>query len=405
MPEFKDAKFSNETRLSTAKSSDAKFRSAKLLLKQTIMASVMLGTSLASAHAASLTQKPYGKLSNGDAVTEYTLTNDHGIVAKVISFGAVISAIETPDRQGQLKNIVLGMPSLKEYEANARWHFGAIVGRYANRIAKGRFTLDGHEYQLPINNGPNTLHGGPDTFAARVWKSEPVVVQDGVAVELTYTAADGENGFPGELTAHVRYTLTNDNALHIDYRATTTKKTVVNLTNHSYFNLAGEGSGNIERQQIQIAASRYTPTDVNAIPTGELAPVAGTPMDFRELTPIGKNLRTDFPQLLWAHGYDHNWVLDNGGGAEPALAARAVDPDSGRVLEVLTTQPGLQFYTANALNGSVSGTSGKIYRQGDGFALEAEHFPNSPNTPSFPTTVLEPGQTFHQQTVLKFSAR
>ncbi|WP_414695068.1 aldose epimerase family protein [Paraburkholderia sp.] len=376
-------------------------KKAKTLMAVIAVASVSVFT-CQPASAGSLTQSVYGKLSTGETVSAYTLTNKKGITVKFISFGGVITEVDTPDRDGKMADIVLGLPSMADYEKNARMHFGALIGRYANRIAAGRFTLDGRTYQLPINNGPNTLHGGPDTFAARVWQVKPIKVEGGVGAELTYISADGENGFPGKVITHVRYILKDDNEFDIDYRATTDKKTVINLTNHTFFNLAGEGSGSVDKQELEIAASRYTVTDENGIPTGELATVADTPMDFRLSTPIGKNLRTNFPQLLWAHGYDHNWVLDNGGHAKPDFAARAYDPASGRVLEVYTTQPGLQFYTANGHNGSVSGPSGRIYRQGDSFALETQHFPDSPNHSEFPSTVLEPGKTFHELTVWKF---
>lgn len=375
--------------------------------RQCALAIAVACTSLLSlpSMAATLSQEVYGKTSRGETVEQFTLTNAKGVTVKFITFGGVITEIRTPDRDGKTKSIVLGLSSLKDYEQFAQVHLGASVGRYANRIAKGRFTLNGTTYQLPINNGPNTLHGGPDTFAAKVWKAKPIKVANGAGVELTYVSPDGENGFPGNLVAHVTYTLTDDNQLLMDYKATTDKNTVVNLTNHSYFNLAGEGSGNVEKQVIEIAASRFTPTDTTSIPTGELSSVANTPMDLRKPTPIGQNLRANFQQLQFAHGYDHNWVLDNGGKSQPGFAARAYDPASGRVLEVYTTQPGLQFYTANALNGSVVGASGVAYRSTDAFALETEHFPDSPNQPGFPSTELKPGQTFHELTQLHFSTR
>ncbi|WP_084534187.1 aldose epimerase family protein [Paraburkholderia dilworthii] len=367
--------------------------------------------------AGSLTQAPYGVTADGHTVTRYTLTNAHGMTVSFLSYGGIISEIRTPDRHGRMANIVLGFRSLADYEKfNGNIHFGALIGRYANRIAGGRFVLDGHTWTLPTNDPPNTLHGGPSSFDAKVWTVKPVNSSNGASAELSYVSPDGENGFPGTLSTHVTYTLTDDDVFHIDYRASTDKPTVVNLTNHSYFNLAGEGSGSIERQTIQIAASRYTPTDSTSIPTGELASVAGTPMDLRKPTVIGERLRSSFNQLVYAHGFDQNWVLDEQANAEnaaeksinksanttPRFAARAADPASGRVLELYTTQPGLQFYTANGLNGSVVGTSGTTYRQGDAFALEAEHFPDSPNQPSFPSTVLRPGETLHQITEWRF---
>ncbi|MBB3104465.1 aldose epimerase family protein [Azomonas macrocytogenes] len=360
---------------------------------------------LPSQAAEPLQQAPYGTTTDGQEVSQYTLKNTHGIVVKFISYGGILTDINTPDRQGKLANIALGFSSLKDYEQhNGSIHFGSLIGRYANRIAAGRFTLNGQTYQLPINNAPNTLHGGPDSFDAKVWSVQPVNVPDGVGAELTYVSKDGENGFPGTLTTHVRYILDDSDALHIQYSATTDRDTVVNLTNHSYFNLAGEGSGSVEHQIIEIAASRYTPTDATSIPTGELAPVDGTPFDLRQPIPIGKSLRSSHQQMLWGHGYDHNFVLDNGGKDKPGFAARVIDPKSGRVLEVHTTQPGLQFYTANFLDGSVAGSTGKTYRQSDAFALEAEHFPDSPNQPKFPSTVLKPGQTLQEETILRFSS-
>lgn len=368
-----------------------------------LFAAGLLAASLAP--AATLSQAPYGTTKDGKPVTEYTLRNARGTTVKLINYGGVITAIEVPDRHGKSANIVLGFASLKDYEAyNGNIHFGALIGRYANRIAGGQFQLDGQTYKLPINNAPNTLHGGPDSFDSKVWSAKPLGGgKDGAGVELSYVSPDGENGFPGTLTVHVTYRLTDDNALHIVYEASTDKDTVVNLTNHTYFNLAGEGSGSVEDQEIRIAASRYTPTDRTSIPTGELASVEGTPLDLRKPTPIGKHLRSDFEQMVYARGYDHNWVLDAGGPSTPAFAASVSDPRSGRVLTVDTTQPGLQFYSANSLDGSAVGASGHAYRQTDAFALEAEHFPDSPNHPAFPTTELKPGQTLHEETVLRFS--
>ncbi|AFC84573.1 aldose epimerase family protein [Frateuria aurantia] len=348
----------------------------------------------------------WGSSRHGQAVSQYTLTNADGMVVKFISYGGILTDIEVPDRHGNKANVLLGFANLKDYESyNGDIHFGALIGRYANRIAKGRFSLDGKDYQLEINNPPNTLHSGFHTFDDKVWTVKPLQLKDAVGAELSYVSPDGENGFPGRLTTHVRYILDNHNALHIQYQATTDKDTVLNLTNHSYFNLGGEGSGSVENEQVQIFASHYTPTDATSIPTGEVASVAGTPLDFRQPTVIAKGLRSSDPQLVWAHGYDNNLVLDHPVSATPALAARVYDPASGRQLELFTTQPGLQFYTANGLNGGVVGSTGKTYRQGDAFAMEAEHFPDSPNHPQFPSTELKPGQIFRQETVLSFSTR
>ncbi|WP_175782580.1 aldose epimerase family protein [Burkholderia anthina] len=355
----------------------------------------------------SISRADYGTTATGHAVSQYTLANRRGVTLKVITYGGIVTALEVPDRAGKLADVVLGFDSLRDYEAhNGNIHFGALIGRYANRIAGGHFVLDGKTWTLPVNDPPNTLHGGPDSFDAKVW-TVTGTHSDGnrSSVTLRYVSPDGENGFPGTLTTDVTYTLTRDDQIRIDYRATTDKDTVVNLTNHSYFNLAGQDSGSVERQLIEIAASRFTPTDDTSIPTGQLQSVTGTPMDLRQLTPIGAHLRDGYAQLVIAHGYDQNWVLDQGGQSAPAFAARAYDPASGRFLELYTTQPGLQFYTSNGLNGSVAGKGGTVYRQTDAFALEAEHFPDSPNHPSFPTTVLKPGQTLHEVTVWKVGAR
>lgn len=371
------------------------------------LAACTAGSGAAQAAEVALTQAPYGTTRSGQAVTEYTLSNTRGVTLKVISYGAIVSELDVPDRHGNPADIVLGFGSLADYEAhNGDIHFGATIGRYANRIANGRFVLDGHTWSLPRNDGPNTLHGGPDSFDSKVW-SAVSAGSDGkrASVTLRYVSPDGENGFPGTLTVDVTYTLDGDGTVRIDYRATTDKDTVVNLTNHSYFNLAGEASGNVEHQLIEIAAQRYTPTDATSIPTGEVSPVGGTPLDLRSPTPIGAHLRDAFAQMQIARGYDHNWVLDNGGRAEPGFAARAYDPASGRVLEVYTTQPGLQLYTSNSLNGAVAGRSGRCYRQTDAFALEAQHFPDSPNHPGFPSTELKPGETLHEVTLWKFGVR
>jgi aldose 1-epimerase len=380
---------------------------AAALLSCASCSAAFAADSAAASSSVALTQAPYGTTKSGQAVTQYTLSNAHGVTLKVINYGAIVTELDAPDRHGQLADIVLGFGSLADYETyNGDIHFGATIGRYANRIAKGRFKLDGREWTLPVNDGTNTLHGGPNSFDTKLWK----VTQSGsdgqhASVTLRYVSPDGENGFPGTLTVDVTYTLGNDDTVRIDYRAQTDKATVVNLTNHSYFNLAGEGSGSVEHQMIQIAAQRYTPTDSTSIPTGEISPVQGTPLDLRELTPIGAQLRSSFEQMRIARGYDQNWVLDNGNRAQPGFAARAYDPASGRVLDVYTTQPGLQFYTSNSLNGSAAGRSGVSYRQTDAFALEAQHFPDSPNHPAFPTTELKPGATLHETTVWKLGVR
>jgi aldose 1-epimerase len=325
---------------------------------------------------------------------------------RVLSYGGIVQAIEVPDRAGHLANVALGFDNLADYLSNGPY-FGAIIGRYANRIAAGLFTLDGVRYRLPTNNAPNSLHGGSTGFDQRLWSattSQPTPSQPGadVAVTLKYTSPAGEQGYPGTLAATVRYTLTAGNALRIDYRASTDAPTIVNLTNHSYLNLAGEGSGSVEDQVLRLNAGRYTPVDATLIPTGEVASVDGTPMDFRRPTAIGARLRDDFPQLRLGPGYDHNWVLDRADGDGLTLAARVVDPGSGRVLTLHTDQPGIQFYSANFLDGSRVGTGHRGYRQGDGFALETQHFPDSPNHSHFPSAVLRPGQLYRTTTVYQF---
>ncbi|QSN64743.1 aldose epimerase family protein [Caballeronia sp. M1242] len=360
-------------------------------------------------NAATITSSPYGATQQGQQVVQYTLSNARGVSMSCITYGGIVTRIDVPDRRGRRADIVLGFASLADYERyNGNIHFGSLIGRYANRIAQGRFTLDGHTYQLPINDPPNTLHGGPHSFDEKVWTVVRTFQNaSGAGVQLRYVSPDNENGFPGTLTVDVTYTLTDDNEVRIDYRAKTDKPTVVNLTNHSYFNLAGEGSGSVENQLIMIAAASYTPTRADSIPTGEVAPVEGTPLDLRALTPIGARLRSAFPQLHYARGYDNNFKLNKSSphDGEPSFAARAYDPVSGRVLDLYTTQPGLQFYTANGLDGSAVGVSGNAYRQTDAFALEAEHFPDSPNHPSFPSTELRPGDEYHEVTVWKFGVR
>jgi len=330
----------------------------------------------------------------------YTLTNKNGVQVAITNYGGRVVSIRVPDRQGQMADIVLGFDNLDGYLGNDPY-FGAIVGRYANRIAKGRFTLDGVEYKLALNDGPNSLHGGTKGFDKVVWKAMELAKENS-ALELTYLSKDGEEGYPGNLSVKVTYTLSDENELWIDYRATTDKDTVLNLSNHSYFNLAGEGNGDILQHLMMINADRFTPVDATLIPTGELRSVAATPFDFRHPTAIGARINDDNEQLKLGHGYDHNFVLDRKGSGL-VLAARVVEPTSGRVLEVKTTQPGIQFYTGNFLDGTIHGKGGKVYGHRSAFCLETQHFPDSPNHPGFPSTELKPGQTFHQITVFKFS--
>jgi len=342
----------------------------------------------------------FGKMSDGQTIDLYTLTNKNGVQVAIINYGGRVVSIRVPDRQGQMADVVLGFDNGDGY-LGANPYFGAIVGRYANRIAKGRFTLDGVEYKLAQNDGPNSLHGGVKGFDKVIWKAVELA-KENAALELTYLSKDGEEGYPGNLSVKVTYTLSDENELWIDYRATTDKDTVLNLSNHSYFNLAGEGSGDILQHQMMIASSRFTPVDATLIPTGELRNVAGTPFDFRQPTAIGARIGNDDEQLKLGRGYDHNFVLDRkGSGLE--LAARVVEPKSGRVLEVKTNQPGIQFYTGNFLDGTIHGKGGKVYNHRAAFCLETQHSPDSPNHPAFPSAELKPGQTYHQITVFQFS--
>ena len=352
--------------------------------------------------AATVDHAPYGITQGGQAVDIYTMTNDHGLRVRFLSYGGVITEIDAPDRTGRLDDIVLGLRTLHEYETLSA-HYGAIIGRYANRIGRAQFTLDGQTYHLIANNGANTLHGGPDALDKKVWDVSATQVQNGVAATLTYVSKDGDQNFPGTLSTHVTYTLTDDNALRIDYVASTDKDTVINFTNHSYFNLAGNGSGSVADQMLLVNADRYTPTGPDQIPNGEIASVEGTPLDFRQMIPIGARLHSAFPQMVSAHGYDHNFVLIQHPGDSMNFAARAYDPRSGRMIDCFTTEPGLQVYTSNGLNGSVVGSSGTTYRQTEAFTLETQHFPDSPNKPNFPTTELKPGQDFHSTTIFRFA--
>jgi aldose 1-epimerase len=348
----------------------------------------------------SIKRRDFGKTNDGEPVELYTLTNKNGMVARIMTYGAILTELHVPDKNGKDADIVLGFDNLDQY-LKGHPFFGAIAGRYANRIAKGQFELDGQTYHLPINNGPNTLHGGTKGFDKYVWKAEPKEGSDNVSLALSILSPDGDQGFPGNLNVTVTYTLSNDNSLKLDYVATTDKDTVLNLTNHSYFNLAGESSGTIEEQIMQINAERYTPVDATQIPTGQIAPVKGTVFDFTKPMVIGARINEvpGGPPI----GYDHNFVLNSSNGSL-AMAVRARDPKSGRVLEVWTTQPGVQFYTGNFLDGTLTGIGGTKYQIHDAFCLETQHFPDSPNHPSFPSTELKPGQTYHQVTVLKFSA-
>ena len=351
---------------------------------------------LASHLEAKVTKSAFGSMPDGTKVEIYTL-EEGALKARVMTYGARLVSLEVPDRSGKVADIVLGYESLQPYTADPKSYFGAIVGRYGNRIAHASFTLDGKRYQLPANDGTNTLHGGIIGFDKLVWQAHEIPH----GVELTLVSKDGDQGFPGTLTSRVRYTL-EAHALKIEYFATTDKDTVLNLTNHSYFNLAGEGQGDILNHQVMIPADRYTPVDSSLIPTGELAPVAGTPLDFHQATAIGARINDNNEQMRLAGGYDHNYVL-NGKMGVMQEAARVVEPTSGRVLTVETTQPGVQFYSGNFLDGTLHGKHGHVYNKHAGFCLETQHFPDSPNHPKFPTAELKPGETYHNVTVFKFS--
>jgi aldose 1-epimerase len=346
---------------------------------------------------------PFGQTADGRAVDIYTLTNRNGIEARIMTYGATLVSLKTPDRNGQMGDIVLGFDSVEPYLAGVPY-YGAIIGRYANRIANARFTLNGASYQLPVNDGPNSLHGGDKGFDKRLWKAAPFENASGPGLRLTYVSADGEAGYPGKLTVKVTYQLRNDNSLAIDYRATTTKPTVVNLTNHAYFNLSGDPlRHDILDQVLMLNADRFTPVNATLIPTGELRPVAGTPFDFRNPTAIGARINADDEQIRMGRGYDHNWVLVKEKPGTMTEAAYVTDPESGRVLEVLTTEPGIQFYSGNFMDGKPAG-QGTVFPHRSGLCLETQHFPDSPNQPSFPPTVLRPGQTYVSHTVFIFRA-
>ncbi len=348
-----------------------------------------------------LTQASFGKTTDGQEITQYTLTNA-GITAKVIDYGAILTELHVPDAKGNVADVVLGFDNVKQYETESPY-FGATTGRVANRIAKGKFTLDGKEYTLATNNAPNHLHGGIVGFNKKIWKAETLKTIEGPAVKFSYTSPDGEEGYPGNLAVEVTYTLTKDAELRVDYKATTDKATPINLTHHTYFNLAGQGNGTILKHELELTADHYTPVDATLIPTGNIAKVEGTVFDFRRPAPIGGRIHLLKGDAATKDpgGYDLNYVLNNQTG-KVALAAKLHDPSTGRIMEIWTDEPGIQFYTGNFLDGSLTGKAGKVYQKHFGLCLETQHYPDSINQPKFPSTVLKPGETYTQTCVHKF---
>ena len=378
-----------------------------MMLRRFFLVTALIVTAGGSLIAQQKTSKPAVQQERIGAREErpiilYTLKNSHGVEVRAMNYGGIIQSIRVPARDGKFADVVLGHDTAEGYIPNPPY-IGAVVGRYANRIANGTFTLNGKTYTLPKNDGPNTLHGGTTrTFDKVMWESQPLKDKNGVLFE--YLSKDGEEGFPGNLKVRVTYVLTDSNELVIDYEATTDKATPINVSQHSYFNLKGEGNGDILDHEIMINADRFTPVDKNLIPTGELRPLKGTPFDFTKSTRIGSRIDDNYEQLTLGHGYDHNFVI-NRKGAGMTLAARVYEPTTGRVLEVSTTQPAVQFYTGNFLDGSVTGKSGHVYKRRNGLCLETQHYPDSPNHPDFPNTILKPGEKFHQTTAFKFSTK
>lgn len=381
---------------------------AATAVASTVAAPAAAQAATAAHRRPTITDELFGHV-DGAPVFRYTLQNAHGLTARILTYGGIVQTVHVPDEHGRPVNVVLGFPTLDDYvthnspAAGGGVYFGALIGRYANRIAKGTFTLDGVTYQIPVNNNGNALHGGTIGFDKKIWTASTESSADSVSLHLEYVSPDGEMGFPGNLATRATYTLDNSGRLTLKFHATTDKATVVNLTNHSYWNLAGESSGAVYGQQLYLNASHYTPVDSTQIPTGAILPVAGTPLDFTHPTAIGAHIAADNPQLLIGQGYDLNWVLNEHGGGALAPAARAVDTHSGRTLTVWTTQPGVQFYSGNFLTGALIGTGDTAYRQSYGFALETQHYPDAPNHPNFPSTVLRPGQTYEHTTVYQLS--
>jgi len=367
----------------------------------------LVGCASMSKPQGTISQAPFGNTPDGTPVDIYTLRNSKGMEARIMTYGGIVTSLKVPDKNGNFGDVVLGFDNLDGY-VNAAYqkampYFGALIGRYGNRIGGGKFSLDGQEYNVVTNNGANCLHGGPHGFDKVVWKVEDAKIgENGPKLELTYLSKDGEEGFPGNLTVHATYTVTEDNALEVKFKATTDKDTVCNLTHHSYFNL--RGSGDVLDYVLHINADKFTPVDSGLIPTGELRPVAGTPFDFLTPTAVGARINnTNDEQIKFANGYDDNWVLNKKSPGELSLAARISETVSGRVLEVWTTAPGMQFYTGNFLDGSLTGKGGWVYQFRNAFAMEPQGFPDSPNYPDFPTTELKPGETYKSMIIYKFS--
>jgi aldose 1-epimerase len=364
-------------------------------------AALLAACSSPSAPDTLIQKEPFGTMPDGQAVELYTLRNAHGMEARVMTYGGILVSLKTPDKNGKMGDVVLGYDNLDSYVKNSPF-FGALIGRYGNRIARGHFTLDGTAYTLATNNYPNALHGGEKGFDKRVWGATTRESSEGPELILTYLSKDGEEGYPGNLNVTATYTLMKDNALRLQYTAETDKDTVLNLTQHSYFNLAG--TGDILNHQVTILADRFTPVDATLIPTGELRPVENTPFDFRTPTAIGARIGQEDEQLKFGGGYDHNWVIHKEFG-QLALMARVTDPASGRVLEVLSTEPGLQFYSGNFLDGTLTGKGGWVYQRRAAFCMEPQHYPDSPNRPEFPSTELKPGQVYHHTILYRFSVQ
>lgn len=366
-----------------------------------ILACLLTGCATTAVSSGTIKKEPFGTTRDGLPVDLYTLRNKHGVEARICNYGGIVVSFKVPDRNGVMGDVVLGYDKLDDYIKNNPF-FGCLVGRYGNRIAKAKFTLNGKEYRLAQNNGQNAIHGGLKGFDKVVWQATARSTAKGPCLELHYLSKDGEEGYPGNLAVTATYTLTDDNGLQLDYTATTDQDTVINLTQHSYFNLALQGD--VLKHELMIPADKFTPVDSTQIPTGELRPVDGTPLDFRKPTAMGARIGQDYEQLKVGNGYDHNWVFNKPLG-QLGLQARVYEPTSGRVLEVFSTEPGLQFYTGNFLNGSITGKGGWVYQSRNGFCMEPQHFPDSPNHPDFPTTVLKPGQVYRNTIIYRFSVR